>query len=230
MNVNLPDEIQPENVIGFRSYSRTDTQNRYIDPIEAEKYRRTGKCDDPKLKKLLRLFYTGEQVLSPQRAERLTQALYLAVEVIQKSAFSLGDLAKGLEIYLGQDQNGSYQTGIEIKQQMEFEQKNLTHGIHHLLNIAHKYNKSSRQMSDAQNANQNRYQNLVNDITYIHRFLVEQTHLSVASFEHSHHPKAYFRRWDYLDVLPGYCRELANLTRRSIFEKVPGTQSDDLEL
>jgi hypothetical protein len=233
MNVNFPDDIQTENVIGFPSHSRTNTQNSYIDLSKANEYRRTGKCDDPRLKKVLKLLYAGEEVLSPQRAERLTQALYQAVEIIEKSAFSLVDLTKVFQIHLGQDQNDSHQTATKIKQQMEFEQKNLTHGIHRLLNIAQKYAKSPRQISDPQdpqNAVYKRYQKLVDDINYIHRFLVEQTHVSVAGFEQSLHPKAYFRRWDYLDVLPGYCRELANLTRRSIFEKVPGTQSDDLEL
>lgn len=229
MNVNFPDDIQPENVIGFPSHPRTDTQNSYIDHIEAEEYCRTGKCDSPKLKKLLKLFYAGEQVLSPQRAERLTLALYQAVKVIEKSAFSLADLTKVLQIHLGQDPNDSHQTATEIKQQMEIEQKNLTQGIYRLLNLAQKYAKSPAKIS-AQNAVYKRYQKLVDDINYIHRFLVEQTHVSVADFEQSPHPKAYFRRWDYLDVLPGYCRELANLTRRSIFEKVPGTQSDDIEL
>ncbi|GET37625.1 hypothetical protein [Microseira wollei] len=230
MTVNFPDDIQPENVIDFRSHSKTNNQNRYIDPIKADEYRSTGKCDDPRLKRVLKRLYTGEQVLSPQSAERLGQALDQAVEVIEKSASSLADLSKVLQISLGQSQNDSDRTATEIKQLIESEQKNLTQGIHRLLNIAQKYAKSPRNISNAQHAGYKRYQKLVDDITYIHRFLVEQAHVSVAGFELSLHPKAYFRRWDYLDVLPGYCRELANLTRRSIFEKVPGTQSDALEL
>lgn len=228
MNGNFSEDIQPENVIDFPSHSKPHSQNPYIDPLKVDEYRRTGKCDDPKLKKILKLFYAGEQVLSPKRAKRLTEAVDDAVKNIKESASTLAKLTKLLENSLANHQSDSHQTTSEFKQQMELEQKNLTQGIHRLLNIAQKYAKSSGKITEAQKVNQNRYQKLVDDITYIHRFLVEQAHTSLVDFEVSLHPKAYFRRWDYLDVLPGYCRELANLTRRSIFEKVPGTASDDI--
>lgn len=169
-------------------------------------------------------------MISPQRAERLTQALTQNVEIVEKAAYSLGDTLHSSGSYLPkpeQIQDGNIKA---IEQRLELEQKNLEVGIYRLFNIAKKHPQQIiGKISDEQKADHLRYQKLINDIDYIRRFLVEQAHVSVAFFEQSPHPNAYLRRsLNYLNVLPRYCEELANRTRRNIFDKVPGTQSDDL--
>lgn len=231
MTAKNPNDIQSENVIDFRGHSRTDPQNKYIDTSKADQYRSTGKCDDPKLKKVVKLLRSGQEVISSQRAERLTQALTQNVEIVEKSAYSLGDmlyfLGSELQKQPEQIQGGNIKA---IEQRLELEQKNLELGIYRLFNIAKKHPQQIiGKITDEQKADNLRYQKLISDIDYIRRFLVEQAHVSVAFFEQSPHPKAYLRRsLNYLDVLPRSCGELVYRTRRNIFDKVPGTQSDDL--
>ncbi len=233
MTAKNPNDSSTEKVVDFRSHStRTDTQNRHVDPTKADEYRRTGQCDDPKLKQVAKLFHADKVVLAPERAKRLVQALIQAVEGVEQSAYSLGDILQVLEIYLPQQPDNSMKAIAEIKQQLEFDQKNLEQAIYRLLNLAKKYAQpATGKISSEQKANDLRYQKLMNDIEYIRRFLVEQVHVSVVVFERSPYPTAFLRRGlNYLDVLPGYCGELANRTRCNIFDRVPGTQSDDLDL
>lgn len=231
MTAKNPNDIQPENVIEFRGHPKTDPQNKYIDTSKADQYRSTGKCDDPKLKKVVKLLRSAKEVISSQRAERLTQALTQNVEIVEKAAYSLGDMLHFLAIDL-QKQPEQVQDGNikAIEKRLELEQKNLELGIYRLFNIAKKHPQQIiSKITEEQKVDRLRYQKLISDIDYIRRFLVEQAHVSVAFFEQSPHPQAYLRRsLNYLDVLPRYCGELAYRTRRNIFDKVPGTQSDDL--
>jgi len=233
MTAKNPNDIQSENVIDFPSHSRTDPQNKYIDANKADEYRSTGKCDNPKLKQVVKLLRSGKEVISSQRAERLTQALTQNVEIVEKAAYSLGDTLQVLGIYLQKQPEQIQDDSIKaIDQHLELEQKKIAQGIYRLLNLAKKHPQpATGKITPEQKANNLRYQKLMNDIDYIRRFLVEQAHISVAFFEQSPHPKAYLHRsLNYLNVLPRYCGELANRTRCNIFEKVPGTQSDDLEV
>jgi hypothetical protein len=231
MTAKNPNDIQPENVIEFRGHPKTEPQNKYIDSSKADQYRSTGKCDYPKLKQVVKLLRSAKEVISSQRAERLTQALTQNVEIVEKAAYSLGDMLHFLGIDL-QKQPEQIQDGNikAIEKRLELEQKNLEQGIYRLFNIAKKHPQQIiGKITEEQKADRLRYQKLINDIDYIRRFLVEQAHVSVAFFEQSSHPQAYLRRsLNYLDVLPRYCGELAYRTRRNIFDKVPGTQSDDL--
>ncbi|MCC3460086.1 MAG: hypothetical protein JGK26_09895 [Microcoleus sp. PH2017_27_LUM_O_A] len=232
MTAKNPNDTQPENVIDFRGHSRTDPQNKYIDTSKADQYRSTGKCDDPKLKQVVKLLRSGKEVISPSRAKRLTQALTQNVEIVEKAAYSLGYNLQLVGLYLQEQPEPIQDDYIKaIEQRLELEQKDLAQGIYRLFNIAKKHPQpTTGKLTPEQNADNLRYQKLVNDIDYIRRFLVEQAHISVVFFEQSPHPKAYLRRsLNYLDFLPRYCGELAARTRRNIFDKVPGTQSDDLE-
>jgi hypothetical protein len=227
MTAKNPNDSQPENVIGFPGHSRSDSQNT------SDEYRSTGKCDEPKLKKVAKLIYSGREVIPFPRARRLTQDLTENLVIVEKSANSLGynlqDLVFSLQKQTERIQDNSVKV---IEQQLELDQKNLAKGIYCLFNIAKKHHPQAitGKITPEQKGDHIRYQKLINDIDYIRRFLVEQVHGSCAFFEQSPHSKAYLRRsLNYLDVLPRYCQELAARTQRNIFDKVPGTKSDDLE-
>lgn len=223
---------QPEKVLDFPTPTPDNKQQHYIAPLTADKYRRTGECNDPRLKGILKRYYAGEEVLPVKRAERLVTALIEGSETVEKAVFLLKDKIEDLEIHLVLSENKTIEMVTIVENEIEYGQKNLDRGIDQVLNITRKHGQTSvSQLNYQQKDDYQQSQELVKDITYFQRFFREKAHLSVAAFEQSPHPQAYFRRINnYLNYLPGTCRELVNLTRQSIFDKVPGTQSDDLTL
>ena len=223
---------QPENIINFSTPSKTEAQPQYINPLQAQNYRNTGECNDPALKTVIKRLHAGEALLSPKRANRLLTALLKSVKIIEKAASSLKERIEDIETAISTPENNQTEAAINLEHEIDLQQNKLDLGISQILKITRKHGYSVKGKNDPQPKEESKQtKELTEEITYFQHFLLKQCHLSVADFEQSSYPKAYFRRIkEYLNLLPGSCRLLVSITRQSIFDKVPGTAGDDLTL